>query len=233
MTRRFSGANGVEASTIDVVKSKIMTAKPIALPVAARTARAVVLRACDRIDVVNIHGGQVLDTWAFPADGPFEYMSMEHSRIHHYRLTFRPGDTLITNLLRPILTFVEDRSPGVHDTLCPACCVQSYQLYYGVKGHHDNCSDNLRGVFAAEDRELPMVPTPWNLFMHTVVQNDRELKDYASEATPGDFVSLRAEMDCMVAVSACPQDIIVINGSDGRPRDIELRVTPASNGPAR
>ncbi|MCL6707200.1 urea carboxylase-associated family protein [Pseudomonas sp. R2.Fl] len=201
-------------------------------PVAARTARVLALRKGDRVDVVNVHGGQVVDTWAFPVTGGFEYMSMEHSRIHHYRLMFRPGDVLYTNRLRPILAFVEDRSPGIHDTLCPACCAESYRLYYGVEGHHDNCSDNLRAAMKAEGIDLPAVPTPWNLFMQTVVEHDRELKDYPSEAKPGDFVSLRAEMDCLFAVSACPQDIIVINGSDGRPRGIELHVTPAEGGGA-
>lgn len=185
------------------------------------------MSAGDTVEVVNVHGGQVVDTWAFPSkqDRGFEYMSMEHSRVHHYRLMFQPGDELVTNLLRPILTFVEDRSPGIHDTLCPACCAPSYRVYYDFDGTHDNCSDNLHAAMKDVGRELPMVPTPWNLFMQTVVENDRELKDYPSEAKPGDSVTLRAEMDCVFGVSACPQDIIVINSEDGVPRDIELRVT--------
>jgi uncharacterized protein len=39
---------------------------------------------------------------------------------------------------------------------------------------------------------------------------------------PGDFVTLRAEMDCLVVVSACPQDIVPINGNDPTPVAIEL-----------
>lgn len=202
------------------------------LTVRARSAGSVRLAAGDRVDVVNIHGGQVVDTWALPADAEGEYLSMEHSRVHHYRLAFRPGDMLYTNRLRPILSYVEDRSPGIHDTLCPACCAQSYRLYYGVEGHHDNCSDNFDAVMREHGRSTASVPTPWNLFMQTVVENDRDLKDYPSEAKAGDYVSLRAEMDCLFVVSACPQDIIVINGTDGQPRDIELHVTRATEGGA-
>ncbi|MGQ9368283.1 DUF1989 domain-containing protein [Azospirillum sp. ST 5-10] len=201
------------------------------IPVPARGARAVPLKAGDRVAVVNVHGGQVVDTWAFPrpAVGGCEYLSMEHTRVHHHRLMFRPGDVLVTNRLRPILRFVEDRSPGVHDTLCPACCAESYRLYYGFDGHHANCSDNLRAVLTAAGHILPdgVVPTPWNLFMHTVVEGDRELRDHPGGAAPGDFVALVAETDCLFAVSACPQDLIVINGADGRPRGVELRVSPA------
>ncbi|MBD1552727.1 DUF1989 domain-containing protein [Pseudomonas typographi] len=198
---------------------------PVIIPVAARTGYAVRLAPGDRIDVVNSEGAQVVDTWAFALGEPYEYLSMEHSRVAHYRLAFEPGDLLYTQRWRPILRFMEDRSPGVHDTLCPACCAASYVLFDGYEGYHANCTDNLQRVLAAEGRALPATPTPWNLFMHTVVEQDRVMKDYPSQARPGDYVSLRAEMNCLFAVSACPQDIIPINGVDARPRGIELRHT--------
>ena len=63
-----------------------MTNIPETVHVPAREARMVPLRKGDIVDVVNTHGGQVVDTWAFPLDAPDEYMSMEHSRILHYRM---------------------------------------------------------------------------------------------------------------------------------------------------
>ena len=39
---------------------------------------------------------------------------------------------------------------------------------------------------------------------------------------PGDSVTLRAEMDCFVVVSACPQDIVPINNQRPTPVAIEL-----------
>ena len=35
---------------------------------------------------------------------------------------------------------------------------------------------------------------------------------------------LRAEIDCIVAMSACPQDMIPINGADMRPVEIAFSV---------
>lgn len=36
----------------------------------------------------------------------------------------------------------------------------------------------------------------------------------------GDYVVLKAEMDCVIAFSACPQDIVPIQGqSDNTPKD--------------
>ena len=52
------------------------------------------------------------------------------------------GDVLVTNKRRPILTFIEDTSPGVHDTCMSACDIYRYRGL-GVTGHHDSCTDNL------------------------------------------------------------------------------------------
>jgi len=94
-----------------------------------------------------------------------------------------------------------------------------------VEGYHDNCSDNLTQLFRDElERELGLVPTPWNLWEKTAVEDNAVLKDYPSEAVPGDWVEVRAEMECWVAVSACPQDIIPISGEGMVPRGVELRV---------
>ena len=50
---------------------------------------------------------------------------------------------------------------------------------------------------------------------------------------PGGHVLLRAEMDCYVAMSACPQDIVPINGQACSPVELhfEVRSAPRSARP--
>jgi Uncharacterized conserved protein len=48
--------------------------------VAARTGKAQILAAGACIRIINTHGSQVVDTWAFNADDLGEFMSMEHTR---------------------------------------------------------------------------------------------------------------------------------------------------------
>jgi uncharacterized protein YcgI (DUF1989 family) len=45
-----------------------------------------------------------------------------------------------------------------------------------------------------------------------VSANGSTLTYFPAIAAPGDYLELRAEMDCVVAFSACPQDMIPING---------------------
>ncbi len=175
------------------------------------------------LKVVNTHGSQVVDFWAFNADDLGECMSMEHSRAAILRIIPKVGDTMVTNRRRPILTIVGDTSPGVHDTLIAACDVYRYQLL-GCKGYHDNCTDNLGRALEAMGLKRVLTPSPFNLFMNIPVTRDNAVSFEPPVTRPGDAISFRAEMDAIVAFSACPQDMVPINGADCTPVDAHYRV---------
>ena len=62
-----------------------------------------------------------------------EFMSMEHSHAAMSKILPTTGDTLVSNRRRPMLSFVEDTSGGIHDTLIAACDARRYELL-GVVG---------------------------------------------------------------------------------------------------
>ncbi|HVJ52691.1 MAG TPA: urea carboxylase-associated family protein [Aliidongia sp.] len=188
-----------------------------------RRGRAVRLKAGQSIRVINTHGHQVVDSWAFADPDLSEFLSMEHMRAAIDRLTPKPGDKLVTNRRRPILTLIEDSSPGIHDTFIAACDIYRYQGL-GVTEYHDNCTDNLREGLAELGLEPPETPSPLNLWMNIPVAPDGSISWLEPASKPGDFVVLRAEMDCIMAFSACPQDIIRINA--GAPTEAHFEVLP-------
>src|ERR1700753_3492004 len=118
------------------------------IEIPARRGKAALVAAGQTVTVINTHGEQVVDTWAFNRADLSEFMSNEHTRAHSLHLVPRPGDVLRTNQRRPILTLMEDTSGGVHDTLIAACDRYRY-AFLGVEGHHDNCTDNLFAGMAA------------------------------------------------------------------------------------
>ena len=197
----------------------------------ARGGKAAFLEAGQRIRVINTHGQQVVDTWAFNRADLEEFMSMEHSRTFLSRIMARVGDSMATNRRRPILTLVEDTTvegdtAGIHDTLLAACDRYRYELL-GCEGYHDNCTDNLAAALAELGLTRPETPSPWNLFMNIPVASDATVSFQAPVSRPGDSVTLRAEMDCVVAFSACPQDIVPINGVDCIPTEAHLQIFAA------
>lgn len=64
--------------------------------------------------------------------------------------------------------------------------------------------------------------------MNVAVSPDNEVIRAAPVSRPGDYIRLNAEMDVIVVMSACPQDVTPINGTDCTPRDIQYAVTLAS-----
>lgn len=187
----------------------------------ARSGRAVALKAGQSIKIINTHGHQVVDTWAFNAHDLNEFMSMEHMRAFINRIRPKKGDKLATNKRRPILTLVEDTSPGIHDTFIAACDIYRFQGL-GCTEYHDNCADNLRAGMAGIGLTPPEVPSPLNLWMNIPINGDGSIDWKEPVSKPGDYVVLRAEMDCVVAMSACPQDIVCINA--GRPTEAHYQV---------
>ena len=65
--------------------------------------------------------------------------------------------------------------------------------------------------------EPPETPSPLNLFMNIPVLDGNAIDVLPPISTPSSYVTLRAEMDCLVAFSACPQDMVPINGAEMTP----------------
>ena len=196
---------------------------PETIRIPAREGRAVRMSAGDRVRVIDPEGGQVADVFAFCADDVSEYHSAQHTRAVVDRLFPLPGEQFVTNRRRPILTLEEDNTPGIHDMLIAACDPARYEGL-GVEGWHASCEENLhRALETLGARPIPrFAPQPINLFMNTPARADGTIEWLPAETKAGDHVLLRAELDLIVAVSACPQDIVAINQRRPSPIAIEL-----------
>jgi uncharacterized protein YcgI (DUF1989 family) len=198
-----------------------MAEEQIAIP--ARRGRAAFVAKGQCVRVINTHGQQVVDTWAFSRADLTEFMSMEHSRAGLQRMIPVVGDAMLTNHRQPILTLLEDTSGGIHDTLMAACDIYRYQGL-GCVGYHDNCTDNLAQGMRELGLAPPETPSPLNLFMNIPWTAAGALAFEPPVSTPGSYVVLRAEMDLVVAFSACPQDVLPINGTARQPTEAHFVV---------
>jgi uncharacterized protein len=74
----------------------------------------------------------------------------------------------------------------------------------------------------------PPVPAPLNLFMNVPWSPDGSLRFEEPRSRPGDLVRLRAETDLIVIMSACPQDLVPVNGRAQQPSQVYFRLLTAS-----
>jgi len=178
--------------------------------VPARQGRAVKIGRGQALQVINTFGTQVVDFWAFDARDLGTYLSMEHTRASLSRLTPRAGDILVDNWREPMLAFEADTSPGVHDTVIAPCDRARY-VKLGCAEDHASCADNLRKALKSLDLSVPVCPASFNLWMNIPVLPSGDLEWRETVSKPGDSVTFRALIDCVMVMSACPQDIIRIN----------------------
>lgn len=189
--------------------------------VPAREGRAVSVAAGQPFRVVDLEGSQVGDLFAFATHDFGEFVSAEHTRVQVSRLFPRVGESFVSNRRRPLLTLLADDSPGYHDMLCAACDSTRYAAL-GVTGWHASCQENLMRAMSQLGVGPVEVPQPINLFMNIPVLPDGSLGWEPARSRAGDAVTLLAEVDLVVVLSACPQDLVPISGGGLSPLAIDL-----------
>ncbi|MEM9332261.1 MAG: urea carboxylase-associated family protein [Pseudomonadota bacterium] len=179
------------------------------------------INAGEHIRITNLEGSQVCDFWAFVQSDTHEFLSAEHTRSTLEKLIPARGDRLYSNKRHALLTITNDTSPGVHDLLMSACDPRRYELL-GHKGYHRSCAENLCLMMDEAGVTAHELPSPFNIFQNVEIQPEGQIAIVPPTVKAGEFLEMRAECDLLVVVSACPMDIAMTNGPDGKTRPIKL-----------
>lgn len=186
--------------------------------IAAASAEALTLKAGQTLRIIDPMGGQSGDVIAFREGDITEWLSNGRTFDYGGAIYMGLGATLYSNRSNPMLTIVRD-DVGRHDFLYAPCSEESYRLQHGLE-NHPNCLSNLAGALAHIGIGTHLVPTPFNFFMDASADAAGRLAIRPAKSKPGDAVELRAEMDLVLAVSACPS--AVCNGDGIKPVQYEI-----------
>ncbi len=170
------------------------------------------------VRVIDVEGHQIGDLFAVSSTDHDEFLSPSVTRLHNGNLFPGPGESFFTNRDRPILTFVEDHSPGFHDMLYASC----NRNWYASRGmpDHPNCRDNYFEAARSAGIAPGLQPDPVNIFQNTPPGADGRFFIGVTMSGPGDYVVLRVEADCIVILTACSSDRIL--GGRSTPMRLEV-----------
>jgi len=122
---------------------------------------------------------------------------------------------------RAMLTVVDD-TVGNHFVICGGRCSPGiYRLRDGAEGHR-NCQGNLAEAIAPYGLGPHEVPDCFNIFMNAGVDERGLMYIRPPLSRRGDHLDLKAEMDVLCAVSACPDDLSVCN--NGKPKPVGIQI---------
>ena len=167
-----------------------------------KSARAFVLPAGSLLTIVDVEGGQPGDLVAYCVADTSERFSQSRTRVENRRLWVTSGDRLWTNRQTPRVMFeIIHDTCGRHDLTYTPC--SRWALAERFSTQSDGCLENLGGALSAFGLGLRDVPDPLNLFFNVEAQPDGRLEIASPSSQPGARLTLRAAMDCIVAVSTC------------------------------
>jgi uncharacterized protein YcgI (DUF1989 family) len=189
--------------------------------VPAREGRGIRVAAGELLDVIDLEGHQVGDLVAWFTDDPTEYLSPTHTVSCNASILLGTGAQVFSNRRNPVFTIVRDDVER-HDIVVPCCDQQRYERDYG-QPDHPHCLGNLFQALDLVDANFDLRgEMAWNVFMHNRVTDSGQVVTDRAQHPAGSTITLRAERDLMVLLSACPQDLTPCN--DFNPTAMQLRV---------
>jgi uncharacterized protein YcgI (DUF1989 family) len=183
--------------------------------------------------VIDLEGKQLCDMAVFNKNNPREKLSTSYSRTRYVpkavgeyipRDKLMEGDSLMSTLCRPMMTILKETSEvkGMHDCHNRMCNRYLYEVILGV-GPRDGCHEIISKAVASYGILPEDIPDTFDINMnytHDCLRHQWVIGEPVSRA--GDYVEFLEEMDCLVALSACPHDVGPCNAGKSTPLKVEI-----------
>lgn len=172
--------------------------------------------------LIRVEGKTTADIVAFNRHDVRERFDQARTKVLQGKIFLAKGDALYSKFNNPMLTIVGDTlGLGRHDLEFGMCSGSGYEKYrgelyekykvrekFGVERHEipgHGCWENLTAALAPWHIAQEDVPSPFNAFQETTIDGvTGKIEMVHKTLTDTAQLELRAEMDCIVAISACP-----------------------------
>jgi uncharacterized protein YcgI (DUF1989 family) len=150
--------------------------------------------------VVSVEGQQVGDFVAFNKANLTEKFSSDRTRSENGRVKISVGDRLFSNLCNVMFEITQDTC-GVYDLLYPPCNRWVFQNRCKIPPH-DRCEENLERALSPWEITTSEITHPFNIFENSIIDEAGKLRIQAPVSIAGDYVELKATMNCLEGISA-------------------------------
>ncbi len=163
----------------------------------------------------------IVDFVAFNRHDLRERFDQARTKTYNSKIWISTGDVLMTKSNNPLLYIVADTytGQGTHDLQKGMCSgrrfrraadegrlAEYYNRFIAPEDLPDHgCWENLSAALAPYGILPEDVPSPFNLFQTLAIDPaSGRMSNTSIRPRPGTYVEFRAEMDALVAISACP-----------------------------
>ena len=173
--------------------------------------------------VIDPRGEQVADMLAYAAEDVREVISSGRTLDYAETIRLTTGHKLYSNRSRVMLTIVDD-TVGRHDFLLTPCSIDTFLHFYPDLPPHRGCFGNLSEALAPFGITPDAIPVAFNIFMNVPVDGETgKLEVLPPTSKAGDRLTLRAEMDLIIGLTACSAP--ASNGGSFKPIHYRIEAT--------
>lgn len=160
------------------------------------------LKKGDVLTVIDPKGQQVSDMVVFNREDTKEKLSAGKTMDFEESILLTKGNFLWSNRSRKMMEIMEDTN-GRNDFLLAPCSPETFKIMYNNPDYHPSCLINLYRNLQPYHIEIDDIPTAFNVFMNVQFDAKGKLKVLPPTSQAGDLVRFKAEMDLIVALTAC------------------------------
>lgn len=176
--------------------------KPLVNIIQKQSGAAFTLKKNDILTVIDPMGEQVSDMVLFNADDYKEKLSSGKSLDFEESLLLTKGNYLWSNRSQKMMHILEDTN-GRNDFLLAPCSPETFKIMYDYQGEHPSCLGNLQQHLNPYGIAVDDIPTAFNIFMNVQFDANGKLSVDPPTSKAGDYIRLQAQMDLLVALTAC------------------------------
>jgi uncharacterized protein YcgI (DUF1989 family) len=193
----------------------------------AREGRACVVRRGQTLRIHQIEGGQVGDCAFFNANDHRESFHVGQTWAINVILGTGTGKQFRHFYSKPprenvMLTTVADTYGRHFANMGGRCSTRLYQLRDGIRSGHRSCQENLTEALAPHGIDGDAIIDIFNVFMDVDMDSEGRFKILPTKVRKDDYIDLRADMDVIAAVSACPSEVSPVNGGTLKPLGLKI-----------
>jgi uncharacterized protein YcgI (DUF1989 family) len=206
------------------------------IPIPAGYAKAFIIMEGQYMKICQVEGKQTGDLVVFNADDLKEHFCVGQSLALNEAENIGNMKFMTKLYSQPsrenVMLRVTKDTTKVHLAWSGSrCSPRLYELLYKTTvPPHRSCQTNLAEALAPFGLTRDEVPDVYNLFMNVDIVNGKMIRR-PPVAQKDDYVEMRAEMNCLVALSSCPSDLGVVNEGRIKPLVVKISQTTLSNQP--
>jgi len=169
--------------------------------------------------VLRLTAMTIIDFVCFNSHNLKERFDQARTKVYNMKIWISTGDKLFSKLNNPMMTILEDQfaGKGLHDLQYGTCSgprfarakaegrLNQYHHGHDIPIPDHGCWENLQAGLKPWNIRPEEIPSPLNVFQHVDIDTATgEIRHSPKRPEKPICVDLRAEMDLVVAASACP-----------------------------